>query len=58
MLTLELLAQIQEARGQELHFILIDLKKAFDSVNREMLFDILKETGIEHTVSDILKDVY
>ena len=41
MLSLELLAQIQESRGQELHVILIDLQKAFDSIDREILFDIL-----------------
>ena len=42
MLALELLAEIQEAVGQELHIILIDLRKAFDSVDREMLFDLLE----------------
>ena len=35
ILSLELLAQIQSQRGEELHVCLIDIKKAFDSVERE-----------------------
>ena len=58
MLSLELLAQIQESRGQELHIVLIDLQKAFDSVNREVLFEILEETAVDKTVIDILKSAY
>ena len=58
MLSLELLAQIQESRGQELHVILIDLQKAFDSIDREILFDILSETEVEKTPIDILKSAY
>ena len=58
MLSLELLAQIQESRGQELHVILIDLQKAFDSIDREILFDILQETEVDATTTDILKNAY
>ena len=58
MLSLELLAQIQESRGQELHVILIDLQKAFDSIDREILFDILQETEVDATTTDILKSAY
>ena len=58
MLTLELLSQIQKSRGQEFHIIHIDLQKAFENVNREMLFDILEETGIDQTLSDLLKSAY
>ena len=50
MLSLELLSQIQTKRNQELHVILIDLQKAFDSVKRETLFEILEETGVETTI--------
>ena len=50
MLSLELLSQIQMKRNQELHVILIDLQKAFDSVKRETLFEILEETGVETTI--------
>ena len=58
MLSLELLSQIQAGRGQELHIILIDLQKAFDSVDREILFEMLQESGIDETVTDLLKSAY
>ena len=58
MLSLELLAQIQESRGQELHVILIDLQKAFDSIDREILFEILEETEVDKTIINILKNAY
>ena len=58
MLSLELLAQIQEKRGEQMHVMLIDLQKAFDSVDRELLFHLLESTGIDHTISDILKSAY
>lgn len=58
MLTLELLTQIQSRRVQETHIMLIDLQKAFDSVDRELLFELLENTGIDDTVSDILKSAY
>ena len=58
MLTLELLSQIQDQRGQELHIVLIDLQKAFDSVNREILFEMLEETEMDSTICDILKSAY
>jgi hypothetical protein len=58
MLTMELLTQIQSRRGQETHIMLIDLQKAFDSVDRELLFELLENTGIDDTVSDVLKSAY
>lgn len=38
--------------------ILIDLQKAFDSIDREILFEILSETEVEKTPIDILKSAY
>ncbi len=38
--------------------MLIDLQKAFDSVDRELLFNLLEDTGIDPTISDILKSAY
>ena len=58
MLFLELIAQIQASRGQELHVVLIDLQKSFDSVDREVLFEILAETEVDRTIIDILKNAY
>jgi len=41
-----------------MHVILIDLQKAFDSIDRELLFELLEETGIDPTIPDILKSTY
>ena len=42
ILTLELISQIQEQRQEETHIWLIDVKKAFDSIDREQLFTLLE----------------
>jgi hypothetical protein len=41
ILTLETLIQYQTTQGQSLHAVFIDLQKAFDSVNREQLLDLM-----------------
>ena len=41
-----------------MHVILIDLQKAFDSIDREILFEMLQETETDGTVIDILKSAY
>ena len=33
-----------------MHIVLIDLQKAIDSVNREILFEKLEATGIDATI--------
>ena len=38
--------------------ILIDLHKAFDSIDREILFEILEETEVDRTIINILKGAY
>lgn len=38
--------------------MLIDLQKAFDSVDRELLFELLQNTGVNETVTDIFKSAY
>ena len=38
--------------------ILIDLQMAFDSIGREVLFEILEETEVDKTIIDILKCDY
>lgn len=41
-----------------MHVMLIDLQKAFDSVDRELLFNLLDDTGVNPTLCDILKSAY
>lgn len=42
-------------RNKPTHAVLIDLKKAFDSVNREQVFGILDTTTVPGNIKDILK---
>ena len=41
-----------------MHIILIDLQKAFDSVDRTLLFNLLEDTEIDPTIADILRSAY
>ena len=44
--------------GKELHICLIDIQKAFDSVGREMVFDLLRQSGLDPHVLELLKAIY
>ena len=57
-MSLELLAQIQKQRGEELHVCLIDIKKAFDSVEREQTFNLLELSGYDQHEAGLLKAIY
>lgn len=37
---------------------LIDIKKAFDSIDRDQLFDLLKLSNFDPTTSEVLKAMY
>jgi len=58
ILTLELLIEIAKQQNQELHVVLVDLQKAFDSVRREDIFTKLEDTGFDQTATNILKSAY
>ena len=45
-------------KGQQLYTCFVDLKKAFDSVNRMKLMVKLKQTGIGSLMYNIIKDMY
>ena len=44
--------------GTKLYVAFIDFKKAFDSVNRNILWNIFRTNGIQGKRMDILKAVY
>ena len=58
ILTLELISQIQTARDQDTHICLIDIKKAFDSVRRDQLFDLPNATEVDEHTMEVLKAMY
>jgi hypothetical protein len=57
-LTLELIIQMQTTRGKPVHACLIDIRKAFDSINRKQLFDILQAEGYPQDMANMLKSIY
>lgn len=49
---------MQNQHNNETHIVLVDLQKAFDSVDREDLFNLLEQTEMDTTVTNILKSAY
>ena len=49
---------MRREEGKELHICLIDIQKAFDSVGREMVFDLLRQSGLDPHVLELLKAIY
>ena len=41
-----------------MHLVLIDFEKAFDSVNREVLWLALKKRGISNKIVSVIKSIY
>ena len=41
-----------------LHLVFVDYKKAFDSVNHELMFAKLSELGVEGDVLRLIEDLY
>ena len=49
---------MRKERGQELHICLIDIQKAFDSIGREMIFHLFRQSGFDPHVLGLLKAMY
>ena len=45
-------------RKKDLHTVLIDLEKAYDSVHREILWECLEKKGISVRYIRVIKDMY
>ena len=46
------------ARGRKVYVAFVDLKKAFDRVNRSILWEILEKYGLQGRLLDMLKAIY
>lgn len=55
---MEQLIQMQKLNKGKVHAWFIDLRKAFDSIKRNQLFDILKEYDYPKDVVAILQEMY
>ena len=56
--TLKITLQNLQAANQDTYVFFVDIVKAFDSVNREMLWKILKKYGIPTETIAIIKKTY
>ena len=56
--TLKMLLQTRREHGQDTYEIFLDLVKAFDTVNRELLLIILGLYGIPQELIDIIAKLY
>ena len=54
---LETIADMAKKRGKPLYCCLIDLRKAFDSINRRKLYETMRETGIDPETTAILGEM-
>ena len=58
VLVLNLLSEIRMKTKKETYMCFIDLKKAYDSVDRDRLWGKLESMGIQEGFLDILKEIY
>ena len=58
ILSMELIAQIQQQQGKDLHICLIDIAKAFDSVSRPNIFNLLEVAEYDQHEAGLLKAIY
>ncbi|MCP4744834.1 MAG: reverse transcriptase family protein, partial [Desulfobacteraceae bacterium] len=56
--TLKITLQNLQAANQDTYVLFVDIVKAFDSVNREMLWKILKKYGIPDETIIVIKKMY
>ena len=56
--TLKITLQNLQAANQDSYVLFVDIVKAFDSVNREMLWKILKKYGVPTATIAIIKKMY
>ena len=57
ILALRLLIEKARRKGRRIYSCFINFQKAFDNVNQEVAWEVLKSYGINHTLIDILKDI-
>ena len=55
---LKLLIEKQREFNLETHLVFIDYEKAFDNIQRQILFNILKTRPIPHTLLKAIVDIY
>jgi hypothetical protein len=55
---LKITLQNLSATDQEAFVLFVDLVKAFDSVNREMLWQVLKKMGLPEALINVIKKMY
>jgi hypothetical protein len=58
ILALRLLSELHCAFDRPLYVAFVDLKSAFDSVDRAALWKALRSTGVPQIVLDLIKDLY
>ena len=56
--TLKIALQNLHNTNQDTHVLFVDLVKAFDSVHREMLWQLLSKFGLPDTLIDVIKKMY
>jgi hypothetical protein len=56
--TLKMTLQTLREHGKDAYVLFLDLVKAFDTVNREMLIQILEKYGVPRTISKIIRKLY
>ena len=57
ILALRLLVEKARRKGRRIYSCFIDFQKAFDNINQEVAWEVLKSYGVNHTLIDILKDI-
>ena len=56
--TLKIMLQNLQAIDQDTYVLYVDIVKAFDSVNREMLWEILSKYGLPDSIIAVIKKMY
>ena len=57
-MSLKIVLQNLSAVGQETFVLFVDLVKAFDSVNRDMLWQILAKFGVPESLIGVIREMY
>lgn len=51
-------SKLREDRKEKVYALFVDLKAAFDKVDREILIDLLKEKGINKKIIENIEMIY